>query len=378
MRLSRAAIALVGLAACASYSGGARSIDPARMTTEPGWIAAASTPELRQEGLRDCGAAALAMIAGRWHVLLSVDDAVAKLPAGEKARLGDLRDLARARGLAAFAIAGDRETLVHELRLGRPVIIGLLLPYGQHHVRSHYEVVVAVSSDASEFVTIDPARGWRARSWTDLDTEWQPAGRPTLVVLGIDPRSRTWYASTPSATSATAAAGVRFSSSRSFTDTRPADARIRGHVLLRELDVVFVDVRIVLDDLLHGRAAPRHLADLPHREAALGEDGLAAEDVVSSDELLLPLREPLDPILDIVHGRRELHLEVAAELDAVGQLALVQRGGERTSPITSNAAIGGGTFGILELPSKTFKVYRAADGFEIEIPRPTVASSRSP
>lgn len=32
-------------------------------------------------------------------------------------------------------------------------------------------------------------------------------------------------------------------------------------------------------------------------------------------------------------------------------------------------APGGGTFGILELPSKHFTVHRAADGVEIEIPR---------
>jgi ABC-type bacteriocin/lantibiotic exporter with double-glycine peptidase domain len=188
-RLATCAAMVVGLAACTSYTGGARSVDPGRVTTEAGWIVA-PTPELRQRGSHDCGAAALAMIAGRWDVGLSVDGAIAALPAtppGEGTRLGDLRDAARSAGLTAYAITGDRETLVHELRAGRPVIVGLLLPYGSRKVQSHYEVVVAVHPADGRVVTIDPARGWRARRWADLDAEWLAAGRPTLVVLGPAP-----------------------------------------------------------------------------------------------------------------------------------------------------------------------------------------------
>ena len=182
--------ALVAVAGCISYSGGAQGIDPTRLRTEPGWIVAPSTPELRQPGSYDCGAAALAMIAGHWDITLSVAEAIAELPATAHVgvRLGDLRDLARLHELTAFAIAGDRATLVHELHAGRPVIVGLLLPYGPKHAQSHYEVIVAMgTTDDGPFVTIDPARGWRVRRWVDLDAEWRPAGRPTLVVVGISP-----------------------------------------------------------------------------------------------------------------------------------------------------------------------------------------------
>ncbi|HUH03286.1 MAG TPA: cysteine peptidase family C39 domain-containing protein [Kofleriaceae bacterium] len=185
-RAAALAIALAGITGCASYAGGARSMDPSRLATEPGWIVAAPTPALAQRGSHDCGAAALAMVAGRWHVPLSVDAALASLPAPAPrgARLRDLRDAARAHGLTAFAIAGDRATLVHELRAGRPVIVGLLLPYGGRRALSHYEVVVAVHPTTDRFVTIDPASSWRTRSWADLDAEWRSAGRPTLVVIG--------------------------------------------------------------------------------------------------------------------------------------------------------------------------------------------------
>jgi ABC-type bacteriocin/lantibiotic exporter with double-glycine peptidase domain len=180
-----AALALVGAAGCVSFGGRSRTFDVTRLTADRGWIVAAPTPEMHQEGSQDCGAASLAMIAGRWHVELSIERAVAALPASAaRARLGDLRDVARAHGLTAFAIAGDRNTLVHELRAGRPVIVGLLIPHGSRRTQSHYEVIVGVHPVDDQFVTIDPATGWRVRSWADLDAEWLPAGRPTLVVIG--------------------------------------------------------------------------------------------------------------------------------------------------------------------------------------------------
>jgi ABC-type bacteriocin/lantibiotic exporter with double-glycine peptidase domain len=180
-----AALALVGLAGCA-FGGRSRAFESTRLTTDPGWVVAAPTPTVRQEGSQDCGAASLAMVAGCWRVELSLEGAVAALSeaAAQGARLGDLRDVARAHGLQAFAIAGDRDTLVHELRAGRPVIVGLLVRRGPRRALSHYEVIVAVHAVDDRFVTIDPATGSRVRSWADLDAEWLPAGRPALVVVG--------------------------------------------------------------------------------------------------------------------------------------------------------------------------------------------------
>jgi ABC-type bacteriocin/lantibiotic exporter with double-glycine peptidase domain len=176
------AIACTG---CASYAGGARSIDPVRFR-EPGWITTGSIPMIRQRGPLDCGGAALAMVAERWHVTVSVDDPGLSRPSKNGLRLGDLRTVARDHGLVAFAIAADRATLDHELQAGRPVIVGLLRPYTRHEAVSHYEVVVAERAD--EIVTLDPAAGWRVRSWAAFDAEWRLAASPALVVLGPSKR----------------------------------------------------------------------------------------------------------------------------------------------------------------------------------------------
>lgn len=172
------AIACTG---CASYAGGARPIDPSRLR-EPGWITTGPMHVIRQRGPLDCGAAALAMVAARWHVTVTGDDPAFPRPSTNGLRLGDLRTVARGHGLVAFAIAADRATLDHELRAGRPVIVGLLRPYTRREAMSHYEVVVAQRGD--EIVTLDPAAGWRVRSWAALDAEWRLAAYPALVVLG--------------------------------------------------------------------------------------------------------------------------------------------------------------------------------------------------
>jgi ABC-type bacteriocin/lantibiotic exporter with double-glycine peptidase domain len=171
----------IAWAGCASYAGGAKSIDPARLG-EPQWIVAGPMRVIRQRGPLDCGAAALAMVAQRWEVMMTAEDPAFPTPSANGLRLGDLRTVARGHGLIAFAIAADRATLLHELRAGRPVIVGLLRPYTQRKAVSHYEVVVAERGD--EIVTIDPAAGWRVRSWAAFDAEWRPAAYPALVVLG--------------------------------------------------------------------------------------------------------------------------------------------------------------------------------------------------
>jgi len=175
----------LGLSACQlAYTGGARPVTPAELGD--GWYRAAATPVVRQRQETDCGLAALAMVAGRWGRHWSVADLNHQLPPTERGvKLGALRDLARDRGLDAYAIKGTMADLTHELSAGRPVLLGLVLPYDRSHNASHYEVAIAMNPRDGTVVTIDPASGdWRKRSKQVLDLEWKTAGFATLVVVG--------------------------------------------------------------------------------------------------------------------------------------------------------------------------------------------------
>jgi ABC-type bacteriocin/lantibiotic exporter with double-glycine peptidase domain len=181
-RLGALVIAIVGLACQLPYRGGARPVRPDSLGD--GWYRATATPVVRQHQEADCGLAALAMVAGAWGRRWSVDDLGHQLPPSPRGvKLGDLRDLARARGLEAYAIRGSAGDLASELSHGRPVVLGLVLPYDRGHNASHYEVAVAMRPGDGSVVTIDPATGqWRQRAPAVLDLEWKSAGFATLVV----------------------------------------------------------------------------------------------------------------------------------------------------------------------------------------------------
>jgi hypothetical protein len=180
--------ALLALAGCAGGAAQARPIDPGQLALEPGWIVAAPTPEVLERTGDDCGPAALAMVAGRWMVSLSLDEAVAAVPTVRETAVYDLRVAARNRGLIAMTVNDDRDILEYELRAGRPVIIELQRRHGDHRRRgeigNHFEVVVAYRPSTQEVVTIDPAAGWRVRSFAALDKEWAPTSRTAMIVIG--------------------------------------------------------------------------------------------------------------------------------------------------------------------------------------------------
>jgi ABC-type bacteriocin/lantibiotic exporter with double-glycine peptidase domain len=172
-----------GLAGCVRVPSTARPAAPADIAQDRGWIAVAGIRPVRQKGQLDCGPAALAMVAQRWGVPLAAATRATARRRGHGSKLGALRAAARASGLTAFAIRADRATLVHELERGRPVLVGLLRGQGRRRL-SHYEVVVGYHPQRGEFATIDPAAGFGVRRWRDLASEWEPAGRPALIVLG--------------------------------------------------------------------------------------------------------------------------------------------------------------------------------------------------
>jgi len=139
---------------------------------------------IRQTAERDCGAASLAMMMQRWTVQSSEEDILRAIPteSGRGITIGSLRDFARKKGLRAFLIRGELADLVDEVGLNRPVLVGLVQRYGGQSL-SHYEVIVGINQIYRRVLLLDPAHGLREDGFDGFTSEWDAAGRPTLVIV---------------------------------------------------------------------------------------------------------------------------------------------------------------------------------------------------
>lgn len=177
--------------------GGCRAHEPAAPTPvaapriDDTWLRAVSTPVIHQRDEADCGLAVLAMLAAAWGRQWSLSDLTTALPPSSRGvTLGAMRDLARARGLEAYALRAGPGDLARELRYGRPVVLGLVLPVDRGRHRSHYEIAIAMNPRDGTVVTIDPATGReRWRTPDRLDAVWRPADYAALVVIADHERA---------------------------------------------------------------------------------------------------------------------------------------------------------------------------------------------
>jgi ABC-type bacteriocin/lantibiotic exporter with double-glycine peptidase domain len=177
-----AGAALAALAGC--YTGSARDASPAAIAAEPGWQLVHDVPFVHQRGGTDCGAAALAMVLGYWHVAATADEiATAAPPEGGGIRAGALRDLARRKGLEAFVISGTLGDLIDQVARGRPVLVGLAKPMAGGRLAAHYEVVVGINRSQRMLLSLDPTRGLRENSAEGFAREWVPTRQVTLIVF---------------------------------------------------------------------------------------------------------------------------------------------------------------------------------------------------
>jgi ABC-type bacteriocin/lantibiotic exporter with double-glycine peptidase domain len=184
--MRRALIAALLLTSCAAYQGPGRPFEPARLGREGGWLTAGEVTLVRQQGDRDCGAAALAMMTAYWGRPLDGAGMSAARQLGPKggAPAGRLRDLARDRGLAAYLVPATLKDLRYELRRHRPVLVGMLKRHGDQ-LLAHYEVVVAMNPVLRQVVTLDPARGWQVYDVAGFLSEWEPTDHLAMVVIGV-------------------------------------------------------------------------------------------------------------------------------------------------------------------------------------------------
>jgi predicted double-glycine peptidase len=167
---------------------------PPALAAQEGWSVARGVTYVPQRSLADCGAAALSMVLGVW---LAAPDGTG--PVGEeqvRAWLGPisptqgveasrLRDVAQARGLAAFIIEATPDDLARELGAGRPVIAGVVNVAGRSAF-PHYEVVVGLNRARNQVLTADPAIGWRQQTMAEFDQRWRLSRRLALVVARPD------------------------------------------------------------------------------------------------------------------------------------------------------------------------------------------------
>ena len=167
------------------YAGTAQAISPHQVAADPGWLVVSGVPLVRQPGSSDCGAAALAMVLGYWSQPTSVQEIDARdaTAAAKGWKAGQLRDLAREKGLRAFVVSGRLADLTTEVGQGRPVIVGLVQRYGKDQTRAHYQVVIGVHPAKRLILTLDPAAGWRQDTLEGFAREWIPTQQVTLVFL---------------------------------------------------------------------------------------------------------------------------------------------------------------------------------------------------
>lgn len=177
-------LAAAALPACVSHPGTAERTEIADLRGEEGWILLDGVRFVPQQSGRDCGAAALAMVLGHWGAEVPVETLAAECADGgtEGLRATALRDAARRRGLAAYLFAGRVSDLEHELRRGRPVVVGLVRQQAGL-ASSHYVVVVGLDPEGAQVAALDPARGPVRDSLAAFEGEWKLAQAATLVVF---------------------------------------------------------------------------------------------------------------------------------------------------------------------------------------------------
>lgn len=181
---------LAALPGC--YHGSAHDTSMSTLVKRDGWQFVDGVRPIRQSAENDCGAAALAMVFDHWGVRVTPAEISGAYPreVGRGLAAGDLRDFARRRGLDAFLIAGEMPDLVREISGHHPVLVGLVQRQGDRGL-AHYEVVAGINVAARRLYLLDPARGPREDGYDGFLTEWQAAGRVTLVVSGLAQRNAT-------------------------------------------------------------------------------------------------------------------------------------------------------------------------------------------
>jgi predicted double-glycine peptidase len=182
-RVALAVLATLNLG-CASYQGSAK---PARMdvvVSNPNWVMIPNFPRVLQTGTHDCGAAVLAAVLEYWGKPTTPDRvAGAEGKHGKRLSASELERHARKSGLSSFVFYGNLGDLMHEVRRGRPVIVGVGKPIGEDKAIAHYEVVIGFDPQQKRVLLLDPAVGFVTNSYEGFGKEWAASKGVTIVAF---------------------------------------------------------------------------------------------------------------------------------------------------------------------------------------------------
>lgn len=73
--------------------------------------------------------------------------------------------------------------IVHELRQGRPIIVGLGKTVNRREALSHVEVVVGYEPERQRVLLLDPANGWQLDTLAGFGEEWARTKGVTIVAF---------------------------------------------------------------------------------------------------------------------------------------------------------------------------------------------------
>lgn len=181
-------LVLVVLWGCV-YRGSAHDASIEKLRTQGGWLLVADVPVIREDASEATGAAALSMVLSYWHTPTATWDVMQHVPVGEDSALlaANLSDYAERHGVTSFVLRGERSVLENELRMGRPVIVGVVKAFGLTSAEARYEVVVGYHPEHQWVLTLDPKHGVRQNTWDGFASEWERSERLTVVLM---PRER--------------------------------------------------------------------------------------------------------------------------------------------------------------------------------------------
>jgi ABC-type bacteriocin/lantibiotic exporter with double-glycine peptidase domain len=191
-------VVAVAAAGCVAVSGSGRQATYEELQGQEGWVLLDAVPLVKQNSAQDCGAASLSMVFEHWGVDVPAETLAQECAvAGQEGlRAVALRDAARRRGFSAYLFAGRVADLEHELRRGRPVVVGVVKSAGPVSV-AHFEVVVGLHPRAERVALLDPARGLVWNTVPEFAEEWAATKGVTLVVFRTEPRAAASAAAVP-------------------------------------------------------------------------------------------------------------------------------------------------------------------------------------